>query len=641
MQRGSADFQKYVCDALLFVFSFVVAWAVGAGRIAAPRDTVPFVAALAILVPLKLAGFHYFGAYRGIWRYTSLDSLEELLFGAAAGITMGWLLALFTGWTLVPSPTFLLIDAALGFLLVAGARITVRLAHSAVVGRRPAGPRALIVGAGDAGEMLAREMRRRARLHFDPVGFVDDDTRKAGRRIHGVPVVGSRDDIPALVERLEIQTIVIAIPSASPKTISEIVCKCRGTHVDVRILPDLGGLMDPSVGLSRLRPVDVLDLLGRDLVDSDRCEVAPHLAGKRVLVTGAGGSIGSELCRQILRFAPSSLVMLGRGENSIHQAHHDLAPIAGRTRLVQVIGDVINKPKLARVFEMHKPQVVFHAAADKHVPLMEMFPDEAVLNNVIGTRNVLELADAARCEKVVCISSDKAVKPTSVMGCTKRIAEIMIRSPLFPNTRAVAVRFGNVFGSRGSVIPQFQDQIASGGPVTVTDRGITRFFMTIPEAVELVLVAGAMGKGREVFVLDMGRPMRIWDLAADMARLKGLEPGVNIEFKETGLRPGEKLHEELFLQDEYKEATGHPRITCTRQDVGDTRWVRGRIDALQELAVRMDFDGIRDELRRLVPEFGAEVVSHVRDETLDEVAPRRYPARDMTRRPAWEAVGQA
>jgi FlaA1/EpsC-like NDP-sugar epimerase len=496
-----------------------------------------------------------------------------------------------------------LTDAALGFLFVAGARVAVRLVHDSMAARKRRGPRALVVGAGDAGEMIVREMRRRNRLNFEPVGFVDDDPRKLGQRIHGIPVAGTRDDIAQLVKRLRVDTVIIAIPSASAHTLQAIVCACRSTHADLRIVPDLGGLMDPSVGLSRLPAVEILDLLGRASIHTDRSEAAPFLAGKRVLVTGAGGSIGSELCRQILRFGPSTLVMLGRGENSIHQIHHDLTPIAGRVRLVQVIGDVINKAKLTHVFETHRPQIVFHAGADKHVPLMELYPDEAVLNNIIGTKNVLEVADEIRCDKVVCISSDKAVRPTSVMGCTKRVAELLVQSPLFPNTQTVAVRFGNVFGSRGSVIPQFQDQIGRGGPVTVTDKSISRYFMTIPEAVELVLVAGAMGTGREIFVLDMGRPVRIWDLASGMARLQGLEPGVDIELRETGLRPGEKLHEELFLPDERPQPTAHPRITCTRDGYVDPLRLCGQIATLHQLALRMDFEGIRRELTLLVPEY--------------------------------------
>ena len=631
---------KPVCDAALFAIAFVVANAAGSNTLAEPPRIGHLLAAMAVVVAVKLMSYHVFGGYRCIWRYTGVESLQELLSGAAVGFAATWALTVFSDWTLLASPLILTMDAALGFLLVAGARIAVRLAHSSLASRRGRGPRALIVGAGDTGEMIAREMRRGVRLRLSPVGFVDDDPRKSGYRIHGIPVLGTRDDIPRLVERLRIETILIAIPSASAQTLQSIVCACRRTHVDLKILPDLGGLMDPSVGLSRLRPVEVQDVLGRIPVDTARYDVAPHLAGKCVLVTGAGGSIGSELCRQILRFAPSSLLMLGRGENSIHQVYHDLAPIAGRTRLVQVIGDVINRAKLARVFETHRPQVVFHAGADKHVPLMELFPDEAVLNNVIGTKNVLELANETGCERVVCISSDKAVQPTSVMGCTKRVAELLIRSPLYPNTRAVAVRFGNVFGSRGSVIPQFQDQIASGGPVTVTDRGVSRYFMTIPEAVDLVLVAGAMARGREIFVLDMGAPVRIWDLAVAMARLRGLEPGVDIAFSETGLRPGEKLHEELFLADEYPQPTGHPRITCTRHDGVDPLLLHGRIAALHELALRMDFEGIRGELKRLVPEYHPAGPPGDRDVTMLATTLRSTPV-VASRGGVLEAAGSA
>ena len=631
---------KIVCDAVLFALAFIAAGVAGTGHRPGLPDASPLCAALVLLVPAKVASFHLFGAYRGVWRYTSIDTLEELLRGAAAGFAATWTLAAFTDWTLVASPTVLALDAAFAFVLVAGARVAVRLAHASAASRRRPGPRTLIVGAGDAGEMIVREMRRRARLHFEPVAFVDDDIRKAGQRIHGIPVVGPRESLPGAVSRLGVETIVIAIPSASRQTLAELVTVCRKTQADVKILPDLGGLMDPSVGLSRLRPVEVLNLLGRDPVATGGCDVAPHLAGKRVLVTGAGGSIGSELCRQILRFAPSTLVMVGRGENSIHQVHQDLAPIAGPTRLVQVIGDVINKTKLRRVFESHRPQVVFHAGADKHVPLMELFPDEAVLNNVIGTRNVLELADAMRCEKVVCISSDKAVRPTSVMGCTKRVAELMVQSSLFPNTRAVAVRFGNVFGSRGSVIPQFQDQIASGGPLTVTDRGISRYFMTIPEAVGLVLVAGAMGRGREIFVLDMGEPVRIWDLAAGMARLQGLRPGVDIELKETGLRPGEKLHEELFLPGERRAPTAHPRISAVLEEGADPSPLCERIEALHDLALGMDFDGIRSELSRLVSDFEPTGASCDRGRAVHAAAARGR-ARTAPRGGALEAVGQA
>lgn len=611
---------KVACDALLFGFAFAIASVAWLGRPPGLREIGGLVGSATLLIALKVSCLHLFGAYRSLWRYTGVESLEGLASAGAAGALGACAIGALSGWTFVPPPRVLLLDAVLGLLLVAGARIAVRLGGTklgapegrvrALRGPLPAEPpprkpRALIVGAGDAGEMLVREILRGGSLDYDPVGFVDDDARKAGLRIHGIPVAGSVADIRRLVRRLRIETILIAIPSASRGTIASIVGECRRTRADVRIVPDFGRLMDASVGLSGLHPVEIKSLLGRNAPVTSSGEIARRLAGRRVLVTGAGGSIGSELSRQILRYAPASLVLLGRGENSIHAVHQELAPVAGSTRLVQVIASVTNARKLSKVFEAYRPQVVFHAAADKHVPLMEAFPDEAVLNNVVGTRNVLELANATRCERVVCISSDKAVHPSSVMGCSKRIAELLVRSPLYPNTCATAVRFGNVFASRGSVIPQFHEQIAAGGPITVTHRGMTRYFMTIPEAVELVLAAGAMARGREIYVLDMGSRVRIWDLAEGMARLRGLEPGVDIEVTEIGLRPGEKLHEELYVQGEHQEPTGHPRITCTRHPGVDPAQLRRRIDALVDRALSADADGIRKEMTRLVPEYRA------------------------------------
>jgi FlaA1/EpsC-like NDP-sugar epimerase len=364
--------------------------------------------------------------------------------------------------------------------------------------------------------------------------------------------------------------------------------------------------VDGEVHLSDLRQISVEDLLGREAAELDLGLISSYVRGKRILVTGAGGSIGSELCRQILKFAPAEIQLLGRGENSIYEIHRELSRHARFTRLVQVIGDVINKKKLEGVFAMYRPQIVFHAGADKHVPLMELNPDEAVFNNIVGTRNVLEVANAYRAERVVCISTDKAVNPTSVMGCCKRVAELLVRSRLYPDTVAVAVRFGNVLGSRGSVIPHFQQQIRDGGPITVTHRDIKRYFMTIPEASGLVIQAGAMGKGREIFVLDMGEPVKIWDLATNMVRLAGLEPGRDIDIVETGLRPGEKMHEELLMESETHEPTGHPKITCVKGDGIDAMRLLTEIESLTAKAVRMDFGGIRQSLARLVPEYRVE-----------------------------------
>src|SRR5258705_7046467 len=349
--------------------------------------------------------------------------------------------------------------------------------------------------------------------------------------IPGVPVPGGRREIPRLVQQLGVKDILIAMPSARGKTVREIVQVCKNTAAGLKILPDLTRLEDGTVHVSDLRQVQVEDLLGREPAELDLNLISSYLRGKRVLVRGAGGSIGSELCRQILRFAPAEIHLLGRGENSIYEIHSELARTAGFTRLVQIIGDVINKKKLEGIFAMFRPQIVFHAGADKHVPLMEMNPDEAVFNNIVGTKNVLEVSNAYRAERVVCISTDKAVNPTSVMGCCKRVAELLVRSNLYTNTVACAVRFGNVLGSRGSVIPHFQRQIELGGPITVTHRDIKRYFMTIPEAAGLVIQAGAMGSGGEIFVLDIGEAVEILGLANDMIRPARLEPGRDVQLR--------------------------------------------------------------------------------------------------------------
>jgi FlaA1/EpsC-like NDP-sugar epimerase len=572
-------------------------------------------------VVLKLAIFHYVGSYRSIWRYSSLTDLQELFRGAFFGCAGIVFLDFLLPEPLAIPRSIPLIDLALSIVLTGALRMSVRIVHESSspflrtlpfparligVRSRAHARRALVFGAGDAGEMMVREMLRSQRMDYEPLGFVDDDPSKRGQSIHGVLVLGGREDVPDLVQQLQIQEILIAMPSARGKTVRELVQICRNTPANLKILPDLNKIVDGEVHLSDLRQVSVEDLLGREAAQLDLNLISSYVRGKRILVTGAGGSIGSELCRQILKFAPAEIQLMGRGENSIYEIHRELSRNARFTRLVQVIGDVINKKKLEGVFAMYRPQIVFHAGADKHVPLMELNPDEAVFNNIVGTRNVLEVANAYRAERVVCISTDKAVNPTSVMGCCKRVAELLVRSRLYPDTVAVAVRFGNVLGSRGSVIPHFQTQIRDGGPITVTHRDIKRYFMTIPEASGLVIQAGAMGKGREIFVLDMGDPVKIWDLATNMVRLAGLEPGRDIDIVETGLRPGEKMHEELLMETETHEPTGHPKITCVRGEGIDAMRLLTEIESLTAKAVRMDFGGIRQSLARLVPEYRVE-----------------------------------
>lgn len=612
-------FPKMAADAVAFAVAYALAFKARLETVSPPYD-LAMVLTMPWVVSLKVVVFHYTGNYRNIWRYASVRDLEKLGRGtvlSTAGV-IGLAFLLPAEMRIPRSVPF--IDLALTLLLMGGLRMAVRIVHETrsepqphralprrLMGVRADGrsKRALVVGAGDAGEMIVREMIRNSRMDYDPVGFVDDDEAKLGQSIHGVSVLGTRHQIPRLVKDLSVDDIIIAIPSLRGRQVREIVQICRNTPTQLKILPDMGKIVGGTVRLSDLRKVQVEDLLGREPAELDLQLISAYLRSKRILVTGAGGSIGSELCRQILKFGPSEILLLGRGENSIYEIHRELSKTAGLTRLVQLIGDVINKKKLEGVFTKHRPEIVFHAGADKHVPLMEWNPDEAVFNNIIGTKNVLEVANEFGVERVVCISTDKAVSPTSVMGCCKRVAELLVGSHLYGNTVAVAVRFGNVLGSRGSVIPHFERQIAEGGPITLTHRDIRRYFMTIPEAAGLVIQAGAMGKGREIFVLDMGEPVRIMDLAVNMIRLAGLEPGADIEIVETGLRPGEKLEEELVLSSETAEPTSHPKITCLKSEPVDTEALLRGIDILTEGAIRMDFTTIRNTLSGLVPEFGS------------------------------------
>jgi FlaA1/EpsC-like NDP-sugar epimerase len=614
-----------VVDAALIALAYFLAFAARLEQIEPPFGLTILVT-LIFIVPVKIMILHYYGAYRSIWRYSGLSDLERLVRGCFVSCLAVVALAFMLPQGLSVPRSVPFVDAALMLVLLGGARFSVRVAHESQGLRTGSGRvtldwswlrqnaysrRTLVVGAGDAGEMIVREMLRRPAMEYEPVAFVDDDPRKYGHSIHGVPVMGSREKIPELVADLGIKEILIAIPSTRRGTIREIVQLCKNTKAGLKTLPDLNSIVDGTVSLSDLKKVDVEDLLGREPAELDLSMISAYLRGKRILVTGAGGSIGSELCRQILRFAPAELQLMGRGENSIYEIHRELSQDAGFTRLVQVVGDVINKRKFQGVFAMHKPQIVFHAGADKHVPLMELNPDEAVLNNIVGTKNVLEVANDYGVERVVCISTDKAVNPSSVMGCCKRVAELLVQSDQYQKTVAVAVRFGNVLGSRGSVIPLFQRQIEAGGPVTVTHRGIRRYFMTIPEAAGLVIQAGAMGSGGEIFVLDMGQPVKIWDLAHNMIRLAGREPGTDIEVKEVGLRRGEKMDEELALGTEACQPTTHPKITCVRGAGVDIDRLIAGIRDLHGASLRMDYAEIRRLLKTLVPEYQHRPVGEV------------------------------
>jgi FlaA1/EpsC-like NDP-sugar epimerase len=550
------------------------------------------------------SGLWVFGIQRGLWRYVGIHDVGRI-FGAAfaSGAVFYLVCHVVLGRTEYPR-SIIILTAVLSGLYLAGIRLAVRGFREwlRIVG--PGVQRVLIVGAGNAGELLVRDMLSDGSYNSRPVGFVDDDPVKRNKKIHGVPVVGTIPEIKALAERLSVHEIVVAIPSASPMVKQKILAGSEGCTAPIKILPSVRRLLGDVTSLRQIRPMSLEDLLQREPIQTDRQELHPLIEGKTVLVTGAGGSIGSELCRQIAQYRPGALVLFERYENGLHALLLELQAAFPQIDVLPMIGDVTVPERVAEVFGHTRPDLVFHAAAHKHVPLMELNPKEAVRNNVLGTRVVAEAALAAGVDRFVLISTDKAVNPSSVMGVTKRIAEHVIQGCTQRGlTKFTVVRFGNVLGSNGSVVPLFAEQIRKGGPVTVTSPEIRRFFMTIPEAVQLVLQASVMGQGGEVFVLDMGEQIKIADLARNMIVLSGLVPGKDVEIAFTGLRPGEKLYEELFEETERVEATPHPKINRavgTPLPVDDLeQWVKD----LRVNLSRMDEEEVLMELKRLVPSF--------------------------------------
>lgn len=459
----------------------------------------------------------------------------------------------------------------------------------------------LIIGAGDAGATIAREIERYHKRSRKVIGFIDDDESKFNRLMGGVRILGNRHDIPSIVKENKVKEIIIAMPSVTRNEIRNIMEICSPLKCKVNTLPGMYQLLDDEVLVSHLHPVSIEDLLERDEVRLDMDIVEHYIRDKVVLVTGAGGSIGSEICRQIMRVGPKQLLLLGHGENSIYLINQELKNIYKDGPIIPIIADIRDKQQLDQIFTQYNPQVVFHAAAHKHVPLMEIQPMAAVLNNIYGTRNVADVAGRHGVERFVMISTDKAVNPTSVMGATKRVAEkVIISMNDTYDTKYITVRFGNVLGSRGSVIPLFKKQIEAGGPVTVTDPEMTRYFMTIPEASQLVLQAGAMGKGGEVFLLDMGEPVKIIDLARNMIRLSGLEPDKDIHIKITGLRPGEKKYEELLTSEEGTNRTNHTKIFEAPLDTVDRDWLIDKIATFDSCETDLDVIGV---LQDIIPTY--------------------------------------
>lgn len=565
--------------------------------------------------------FYFTGVYSRYWRYASVSEMLLLGGSVTVAVALAGALTLVLTRTLFKDTTFPrsipFIFLLLALVATPGPRLLERMSagnwrarkqKTNTVNGEPSN--VLIIGAGDAGAILVRELRSNPQLHMHAVGFIDDDLAKHDAIIHSVPVLGGRDDIADVVRKHKINQIIIAMPTVPGKEIGKLARICEQSGIHPKIMPGLYELIGGKVSVSQLRNVDIEDLLRREPVQTDVTAVRSLLRGKRVLVTGGGGSIGSELCRQILRCEPSMLIIIGHGENSIFDVEAELNHLKRRLNLedcsvVSAIADIRFEQRINDIFCQHRPQVVFHAAAHKHVPLMEANPAEAVTNNILGTRNLLDASEQYGIERFVMISTDKAVRPTSIMGASKRVAEFLVHQTAERTGKPyVAVRFGNVLGSRGSVVPTFRKQIAAGGPVTVTHPEMTRFFMTIPEAVQLVLQAAVLGNGGEVFLLDMGEPVKIVDLAKSVIELSGLEVGKDIEIQFTGIRPGEKLYEELFLPDEVYQRTRHDKIfIVVNASTGHPENLDLAISDLAYASARNDSHAITEGFQRLVPEY--------------------------------------
>jgi len=562
------------------------------------------------MFPLTLVAiicFGIVGIYTSIWRYAGTEELLKIGLGAvmAAAFDLAFI-TISNPMRILPRSTYI-IAGMMMFFLIATSRYTYRFLRNkrspgnfnvftsrgrsnSLVGSDVT--KVMIVGAGSAGAEMIKEIKAHPEYNKKVVAAIDDNPQKIGKRIVGVKIYGDRSQIRIVARKRAIDEIIVAIPSASHKEVQAIINECNRTRCKIKVLPALIDLINGNVSVSSLRDVEIEDLLGRDPVKVNLREISGYLEGKIVLVTGGGGSIGSELCRQIARFKPRRLIALDIYENSVFELGNELHQTFPGLEFEIVIGSVKDKDTMRDMFEKYKPHVVFHAAAHKHVPLMERNPKEAIENNIIGTKNMIDLADEYAVTKLVMISTDKAVNPTNVMGATKRAGEMILQEKSKESrTSYAAVRFGNVLGSNGSVIPIFRNQIAKGGPVTVTHPEITRYFMTIPEAVQLVIQAGAYATGGEIFVLDMGEPVKIMDLAENIIRLSGYVPNVDIDIEITGLRPGEKLYEELLINDNNVEKTAHQKIFVEKPYPADP-FMRELLNAVDEDALEMEIEEI-------------------------------------------------
>jgi FlaA1/EpsC-like NDP-sugar epimerase len=606
MKVLSRRYLVYLLDLLFVAVSYLLAvllrfdfWLDG--------QALPYVThMLPILLVCRGITFLLSRLYRCIWKYASLSDGVEILkiVSISSLVSLCAILALHEQHYF--SRVIFILDWAILFWLMASSRLVWRVYREMFVisSDNRDGPRTLVVGAGEIGNELVREIRKSPRANYNVVGFVDEDPARHGLSLSGIPVLGDTSQLSRLAREMLIENVIIALPSARGKVVRAIVRRCRMAGVRFQILPGLSDLITGKVEVSRIKNVDVEDLLGREPATLDVEAISAYLKGKRVLVSGSAGSIGSEICRQVARFGPRKIILLDAAETPLYQIEHELAEAWPDIILVPVLADVRNKERIRWVFEEFRPDVVFHAAAYKHVPMMEFNPLEAVTNNVRGSMQMADMADRFGVTNFVMVSTDKAVNPTNVMGASKRAAECYVQSlSKRSRTKFTTVRFGNVLGSNGSVIPRFKEQIMKGGPVTITDPRINRFFMTIPEASQLVLQASCLGSGGEIFLLDMGEPVLILELAEQLISLSGLEPYEDIDITFTGLRPGEKLYEELLIDGEGVLPTSHDMIRVQSPVDIDARLLMERLASLCRSADENDVAAVMRCLKKVVPEF--------------------------------------
>lgn len=606
MKYLSRRYLVYLLDLLFVVTSYILAVLLNFDfRI--NETSIPYLThILPILLLCKGTVFFFSRLYRSIWKYASLSDGIEIFKIVTLSSIISLCLILIMREQHYFSRVIFILDWAILFGFMASSRLVWRVYREMVV--IPSGktnsPRTLVVGAGEIGYELMREIRKSPRANYNVVGFVDEDPTRHGLSLGGVPVLGDTRQISRLVKDLKIEKVIIAVPSVRGEVVRTIVRRCKMAGVKFKILPGLSDLISGKVQVSHIKNVEIEDLLGREPARLDDKAISTYLKGMRVLVTGAGGSIGSELCRQVARYEPQEIILLDSAETPLYHIEHELANVWPDLSLVPVLADVRRHDRIEWVFNEFKPEVVFHAAAFKHVPMMEFNPTEAVTNNVRGSMLMADMADRFRVKNFVMISTDKAVNPTNVMGASKRAAECYVQAlSKRSSTKFTTVRFGNVLGSNGSVIPRFKEQIKNGGPVTITDPRITRFFMTIPEASQLVLQATCLGNGGEIFLLDMGEPVAILELAEELIRLSGFEPYEDMNIIFTGLRPGEKLYEELLIDGEGVLPTSHEMIRVQSPVDMDVNLLEERLKSLCRHAEENDVSGMINCLKKIVPEF--------------------------------------